>query len=81
MKHLTLKDMNKLSAIKVDFSNKPVSQRNEHIHKLEHGFLFSPGQGMLNAHAYKVCFECGEVKQISIEPEMRVEIDKIIQKR
>lgn len=78
MRYLYPQEFNKLSEIKQAFLYKPDSQRQRHSHLREEIFIMNPGAGMLNAHAYKVCFECGEKARISITLEMDKEIQKII---
>lgn len=79
MRYLYPQEFNKLSEINKDFSSKTPSQ--QHSHQWEEVFIMNPGAGMLNAHAYKVCFECGEKSEISITPETNKEIQRIIKNK
>lgn len=78
MRYLYPQEFNKLSETKKAFLSKIVSEQQKHSHSWDQIFIMNPGAGMLNAHAFKVRFKCGEKAEISITPEMDKEIQKII---
>lgn len=50
-------------------------------HEYENVFLFHPGQGMLNSHAYKLCRNCAQMVKIDIDDKTRTEIRAVISRK
>lgn len=72
IRHLTLTELNE------------IKRRNGlkyHNHEYENVFLFNPGQGMLNAHAYRLCRNCAQMVEIDIDDKTRTEIKAIISRK
>jgi len=72
IRHITLTELNNI---------KEKYNHTAHSHRYENVFLFSPGQGLLNARAYKLCNLCGEMVEIQIDDKMGNEINNIISKK
>ena len=78
MRYLYPQEFYKLSEINKAFLGNLTAEQQKHSHNWEQIFIMNPGAGMLNAHAYKVCFGCGEKTRISITLEIDKEIQEII---
>ncbi len=78
MKQLFPKELNQLSKTKELFSQKSVTEKENHEHNWKQGFLWHPGMGCLNPHPCLFCYECGERIMIPMTEEMHTEIKEII---